>query len=376
MHNFQRIWVHVYVATLTMNSALKTTLLGFRECQDQNIAINPVQWESGLPEFLFYDSPAQYSQYYQDITFFRNIYNVGFAAAIILFVYVVIHLFFVFKKKSIRQEDETKNCLKIFYRHMKITFYERPLFYFNSVIFYQYFTVMLACCFQFIDLFTNTTGYKAFAGVNAAACIIAFVLATLYPLLFHLYLLWKRRDLYIYLKDIMDKDAKTPEELSRLVLQLKSNNNVFNNRYSEIFYRFLPFNLWEARISLIDIINEGEFFYNLFRFGELWWYAFVVCLMHKTPFIQAFLLMITNLVHILFLLVFKLSNTNMFKYLKILELLFFLGLEILLMVMVSLYETLLAESYRTLGIVGIIFIFIIVALSIVRTFYTFSEIWK
>lgn len=44
MHNFQKIWVHIYVATLTINSTLKTALIGFRECQNQNIAINPKQW--------------------------------------------------------------------------------------------------------------------------------------------------------------------------------------------------------------------------------------------------------------------------------------------------------------------------------------------
>ena len=57
----------------------------------------PDRWETGLPEFLYYDAPAQYQQYYHDITFFRNIYNVGLAAAILLVLYVV--AFLVLRKK-------------------------------------------------------------------------------------------------------------------------------------------------------------------------------------------------------------------------------------------------------------------------------------
>lgn len=44
MHNFQKLWVHIYVATLALSPILKTALWGFREAQDQNIAINPNQW--------------------------------------------------------------------------------------------------------------------------------------------------------------------------------------------------------------------------------------------------------------------------------------------------------------------------------------------
>ena len=151
MHNFQKIWVHIYVAALTINSTLKTSLMGFRECQDQNIAINPKQWESGIPDPLFYDAPAQYTQYYQDITFFRNIYNVGFAFAILLVFFVVAHFYFR-KQKLIRDGSSDQRFLSIFKRHMKVTFYYRPAFYINSIFYYQYFTVVLACCLQFIDL--------------------------------------------------------------------------------------------------------------------------------------------------------------------------------------------------------------------------------
>ena len=44
MHNIQKIWVHIYVAALTVPSILRYCLTGFRECQDQNITIHPTEW--------------------------------------------------------------------------------------------------------------------------------------------------------------------------------------------------------------------------------------------------------------------------------------------------------------------------------------------
>lgn len=195
MHNFQKLWVHIYVASLALSPILKTSLWGFREAQNQNIAINPSQWESGIPKYLYYDAPPQYQQYYHDITFFRNIYNVGLAFAILILAYVVLH--FIFKR--FRNPDH------IFVRHMRNTFVHRPLFYFNSVIFYQYFTVVIACFLQFLDLRTRTNE-STFAGVNAAACIIAFILATLYPIVFHIVLHKKRGTVLGLLRTIMSNN--------------------------------------------------------------------------------------------------------------------------------------------------------------------------
>jgi len=44
MHNVQKIWIHIFVASLAIPSVLKYALTGFREVQDQNIAVNPSSW--------------------------------------------------------------------------------------------------------------------------------------------------------------------------------------------------------------------------------------------------------------------------------------------------------------------------------------------
>jgi amino acid transporter len=51
-------------------------------------------------------------------------------------------------------------------------------------------------------------------------------------------------------------------------------------------------------------------------------------------------------------------------------------IEILIIVMASLLNTLRFESYETLGIVAIIFVFFIIVVTFIRFFYTFSRIYQ
>jgi hypothetical protein len=81
----------------------------------------------------------------------------------------------------------------LLWRHLKVTFHRRPFFYFNSVIFYQYLTLILACFLQFTA--NNQTNQGAFSGVSAAAAVVAFILATAYPIVHFIYLRHKHDDL-------------------------------------------------------------------------------------------------------------------------------------------------------------------------------------
>lgn len=49
MHNLQKIWLHIFIAALATPNILRYALIGFRETQNQNIAVNPTSWEKGLP---------------------------------------------------------------------------------------------------------------------------------------------------------------------------------------------------------------------------------------------------------------------------------------------------------------------------------------
>lgn len=92
--------------------------------------------------------------------------------------------------------------------------------------------------------------------------------------------------------------------------------------------------------------------------------------MYGSPFAQAFLLMVTNFLHLAFLWISSISSTRTFKLLKVLELMFFVGLEIIILVSYQQNETLTKEAYKALGIVGVGFIFVILGLSLIRFIYT------
>jgi hypothetical protein len=44
MHNLQKIWLHIFVAALAAPNILRYAFIGFRETQNQNIAVNPTSW--------------------------------------------------------------------------------------------------------------------------------------------------------------------------------------------------------------------------------------------------------------------------------------------------------------------------------------------
>jgi hypothetical protein len=196
MHNLQKIWLHIFVAALAAPSALRYAFIGFRETQDQNIAVHPSSWESALPYELYYNTPSYYEEYYTDVGFFRNIYNIAIAFLILGVVSIIFHFVLGKCDFSLNFRDN------IFWRHMRVTFVKRPFFVFNSIVFYQYLSLVLACTLQFTAI-KNQTNQGAFGGMNAAGAVIAFIIATIYPLI-HFYYLQKKRPE----KDDEDHDRK------------------------------------------------------------------------------------------------------------------------------------------------------------------------
>ena len=96
MHNLQKIWLHIFLASLTAPALLRYALSGFSEVQNQNIAVNPTSWEQGLPLELYYSSPVYLYAYTTDVNFFRNIYNIG--VAFLVFVVFLLIMHFLTKK--------------------------------------------------------------------------------------------------------------------------------------------------------------------------------------------------------------------------------------------------------------------------------------
>ena len=78
---------------------------------------------------------------------------------------------------------------------MRITFVKRPFFVFNSIVFYQYLTLVLACTLQFTG-FMNETNQGSYGGMNSAGAIVAFIIATLYPIFQFYYLRYQWTENY------------------------------------------------------------------------------------------------------------------------------------------------------------------------------------
>ena len=95
----------------------------------------------------------------------------------------------------------------------------------------------------------------------------------------------------------------------------------------------------------IEPVHLSHFIYNVFRFGELWWTAIIVCLIYNSPFTQAFILMLLNGFHFFYVLFSSKNRGKGFRFLKAFELLFFTGIDILILVMVTLVDSLTTESY-------------------------------
>ena len=126
--------------------------------------------------------------------------------------------FLVFRNRLVKEDEFVM-------KHFKITFSETPYFYWNSVVYYQYFTVVLACCLQFMDLRPRNHTNSSFPDVNAAAAVIAFILATIYPWIHFFYMRSRKAELI---------DVEEVE--SNLIF-------VFKNRYAEIFFRFMKIDI-------------------------------------------------------------------------------------------------------------------------------------
>lgn len=82
----------------------------------------------------------------------------------------------------------------VLWRHLRITFVKRPFFVFSSIVFYQYLSLVLACTLQFTG-FMNKTNKGVFGGLNAAGAVVAFIIATVYPLVQFLYLQKRRQSM-------------------------------------------------------------------------------------------------------------------------------------------------------------------------------------
>ena len=238
-------------------------------------------------------------------------------------------------------------------RHFKISFGLTTYFYWNSIIFYQYFTVVIACFLQFLDLNASHSSTSAFSTISSISAFIAFLFVTVYPIVNFMFMRSRKTSLITNHEDSNE--------------ELVTGTAVFKNKYAEVFFRFMKL----EKLPVYD----SHLLYNTFRFGELWWIGIVAIAFYDSGFTQAFLLVILNGLHFFFVLFSSFNTSKRLRILKALELFFFLGLETLILIMLLLTDSLTSTAFLTLGIVGIVFIFAIVFTSLFRVFVIWRRIY-
>jgi hypothetical protein len=147
VHNLQRLWIHMFLATNYLPSNFKVTLSGLSIVQ--NLPFLPLRTQTNivnklLPDNYFSSCPVAYIQYYRDVSFARNIYQVVFFVILLALVFGVLTILY----RTVRWLRDSKVWLYRYYNYLT----NRPYWLIDSLVYFQYIAVMYAIFAQFLDI--------------------------------------------------------------------------------------------------------------------------------------------------------------------------------------------------------------------------------
>ena len=179
LHNLQRLWLHIYIASNFLPSNFKIALSGLSIVQD--LPFLPITTQSSimsklLPLGYVSDCPSIYTQYFRDVSFARNIYQVVlFSIFFTAFWTLLIVLF-----RTVRWMRSSKAWLYAYYFYIS----NRPYWLFDSLVYFQYVTTIYAVMAQFID----KAHLPPASNLNLAAAVITFIFGVAWPIFQAVYL--------------------------------------------------------------------------------------------------------------------------------------------------------------------------------------------
>lgn len=164
----QVIFYHIYITSWLLPPTIKIPLANASRMEHLNYFTDIASMEKlfGLEPLI----PSNYifTQFNIDIYFLRSIYPLLIINAVYIGWFVILKLL----KYFVYAFNHSPNKVARFFRSIT----DRPLAYFDQIFRYQYLAVMWACMIQFTN-FTGEGGKK----LNLAICIIAFIIAFLWP---------------------------------------------------------------------------------------------------------------------------------------------------------------------------------------------------
>lgn len=324
LHNLQKLWLHIYIASNFLPSNFKVALSGLKIVQDLSFLPVSVQQsitKNLLPENYVSSCPPIYLQYFPDISFARNIYHAAIFALVISVFYGLLVLLY----RTTRWLRTSKAWLAAYYCYLT----SRPYWLFDSIFYFQYVTAMVAVFAQFID----RAHFPPASSVNLAAAIFAFLFGVGWP---------------IY---------------QVVFLRIREFDPNFSYHYQEIHERFY-------QTKQRYFMSCDHTLYQYWRWLELMLVVVLAVSVHN-PYPSLVLLLLISVMHFIWLVGRKLHNEayKMVFYLKLLELVCFAAIEIIVLVCYSKYETLDKPGYDNLGTAAISFAFIIVACNVCRLLF-------
>jgi hypothetical protein len=218
--------------------------------------------------------------YHYDISFFRHVYAIGMFLGIFWIIFGILILLF----RTIPMLRISMSWPVRYFRYLT----NRVMWLADSAFFYTFITLSFAVFAQFQD---SRILKRPFNNLQLGGTIIALIFMILWPLFQAFY----------------------------IRSQFKDPN--FDYYYGEVHYRFYKnkayyFDFWRI------------FFYQLFRYGQIFWVCILFTLVLTNYYAQVILLILTFTVHIIFLFWGRLYNAphcSIF-FVKIIELIGIIGL--------------------------------------------------
>lgn len=293
----------------------------------QNLPFLPVSTQDAIkrglsPKDLYLRSPVSIIQYFEDVEFAHNIYHVVIFGLVFLLVFCSLITIF----NTSPWIKGSKAWILRYYRYITC----RSYWLFDSLIYFQYITVIFAIFAQFLDASLN---YKPCSELNLAASIIALLFSVCWPIA------------QIFYMRIRDFDPN------------------FTYNYNEI-------HSWFYRDKAYYFTHPSQSIYQFWRWIETLWFVVLVVVINQ-PYVQLVLMIVTFLLHFVWIIWSKQYNEDfkLIYYMKLIELASFVAIEISMLICFSRYNTLDKSSYDSIGTAAIAFMFTITGCSIIRTVF-------
>lgn len=253
-----------------------------------------------------------FTQYFRDVSFARNVYHLVIFAIFLTVFFTLLTVLY----RTVKWMRTSKAWIYMYYGYIT----NRPYWLFDSLVYFQYVTLMYACFAQFMD----KASHPPATSLNLAAAILAFLFGVIWPIAQMFY------------------------------LKVREVDPNFAYHYSEVYLRF-----FQSKHQFFK--SFGSMVYQYYRWLELL-LVVILAVAVRSPSASLGLLLVLFLMHFIWLVGKKLY-TEQYKaiyYLKLCELVCFVALEIVILVCCSKYETLDKAGYDHLGTAAIAFTFLIV----------------